>query len=116
MSETALQTLLSSDPAVAALAGTRVASDRMEQGQPFPFVIFTRTGTEPLQDISGAILGSKTFFEVQAWGSTRASAEALADACQTALRGAGRQVVNRSAVYDQDVDAEGAILSVEWWA
>lgn len=116
MSETALRSLLVADVAVNALVAGRVSADRMAQDQPLPFAVFTRTGTEPVTDISGAVLASRTFFEVQCWANTRATAESLADACQNAIRGASKLVTNRAAVYDPDMDVEGTVLSVEWWA
>jgi hypothetical protein len=114
--ETELRTLLVGDAAVNALVSGRVSADRMAQDQPMPFVVFTRTGTEPVTDVSGAVLASRTFLEVQCWAQTRAAAESLADACQTAIRGAVKLVTNRAAVYDPDMDVEGTVLSVEWWA
>ena len=116
MSEQTLRSLLVADVAVNALVSGRVSADRMAQGEPRPFVIFTRTGTEPVTDISGAVLANRIFFEVQAWADTRAAAESLADACQNAIRGAAKLVTNRAAVYDPDMDVEGTVLTVEWWA
>lgn len=113
--ETALRAALLAAPSVTALVGQRVVADRAEQGAPLPFAVFTRTATEPYTTIDGALLGSRTAIELQCWADSRASAEALADACQAAVRAANQLVVNRSASTDPNLDLQAAILAVEWF-
>ena len=60
---TQLQTLLLATPAVTALCGTRIASDRMEQGAATPFVVYTGTA-EPQRALDGSVHGIKTTFEI----------------------------------------------------
>lgn len=113
--ETALRAVLLAAPAVAAMVGQGVIADRAEQGAPLPFAVFTRTATEPYTAIDGTLLGSRTGIELQCWAESRAEAEALADACQAAVRGASQLVTNRSASTDADLDLQAAILAVEWF-
>jgi Protein of unknown function (DUF3168) len=114
--ETALRALLVADAPTAALVSTRVTADRIEQGAARPFVVFTRTASEPIQLLDGTVLKTRASLEVQCWADTRVSAEAVADAVTTAVRGVTSQAVsNRSGAYDADLDLECSILNVEWW-
>ena len=114
--ETALHAVLVADAAVAALVGVRVRAERAEQTDARPFVVFTRTGTEPYVDLSGAVLAAQVSLDVQCWADTRTVADALADAVAAAVRAVPTQsVLGRSGGYDPDLDAEVAILNVLWW-
>lgn len=114
--ETALQALLLADAAVAALVSTRIAADRMEQGADMPFVVYARTGTEPVAAISGQLLKSLVAIDVQCWADTRLAADNLADAVASAVRGVTSQrVLGRQGVYDPDLDAHATVLAVSWW-
>lgn len=100
--------------AVTALAGNRIAADRMEQGAARPFIVFTRTSTEPYLCMDGTVLGGKATLDVQIWADTRNAAEALADACTAAIRATRNVVSNRSAGYDSELDLEASLLTVDW--
>jgi len=113
--ESALRTVLLAAAPVVALAGSRIASDRAEEGWPRPFVVFSRTGTEMHTDLDNVALAATATVELQIWADTRAAAELLSDACQAAVEAAGEAVISRSSAYDPDLDVEGTILIVEWW-
>jgi hypothetical protein len=114
--ETDLQALLAGNAGVTALVSTRIGADRAEQEWSRPFVIYTRGDTDRMRGLDGTITATKVSFEVQCWGNTRASAEAVADAVATAIEaGDNGDVVNRATAYDSDLDLEAALLSVEWW-
>lgn len=114
--ESALRALLVADTAVAALVQTRVAVDRMEEGAVFPFVVFARTGTQPITALDGTHLRSQASLEVQCWAETRLGADALADAVAAAVRGVISQTVpGRASGYDADTDRHVCSLQVAWW-
>lgn len=114
--ETDLRALLVADAPTAALVGTRVASDRMEQAAARPFIVFARSGSLPQQCLDGAVLKTLVTFDVQAWADTRLSADAVADAVTAAVRGVTSQtIVDRTSNYDSDLDLEASILTVQWW-
>ncbi len=114
--ETALRALLVADGPTAALVGTRVSADRIEQGAVRPFVVFARTSSLPITTIGGVVLRTMVSLDVQCWADTRAGADALGDAVTTAVRGVISQTVpGRSAVYDSDLDLHGTVLNVNWW-
>jgi hypothetical protein len=114
--ETDLRALLAGTAGVTALVSTRIAADRIEQGVARPFVVYSRTASDPLVSIDGAHLKTMATLEVSCWGDTRASADAVADAVTTAVRGQLTQsVVGRNAAYDETLDAEGTVLIVNWW-
>lgn len=100
---------------LAALVGTRISSDRMEQGKARPFVVFSRSSTEYQNTLDGTVEGSRVIFDVQVWADTRSSAEAVANAIEAALLTDQRPVLGRSSGYDPDLDLEASLLSVEWW-
>lgn len=110
-----LATLLAA-PAVTALVGTRVVADRMEEGAPRPFVVFSRTATRYEEDMSsGAALGGTASIELQVWADTRAQAEAVANACESAIRAADQEVLSRASGYDPDLDVEAVVMVIDWW-
>jgi hypothetical protein len=115
--ETALRALLVADGSVAALVGTRVSADRIEQGAALPFVVFARSASSPVTTLAGVVLITMSSLDVQCWADTRAGADALADAVTAAVRGViGQSVPGRSGVYDADLDLHGTVLNVNWWA
>lgn len=113
-------TLMKATSAVTALIGSgnsaRIAADRIEQGVVRPFIVYTRGATDDFQSLDGTIHDSKVTLEVQIWADTRSSAEAVADAVQTAVRGGNQTVSGRVGGYDGELDLEAAVLTVEWWA
>lgn len=113
--ESDLRALLAAYAPLAALVSTRIAADRIEQGAIRPFVVFTRTGTETIQTLNGAVHANKATFDVQCWANTRTSAEAVADAIQDALVADARAIVGRASGYDADLDLEATVISVDWW-
>lgn len=113
--ESDLRALLVAYAPLAALVSTRIAADRIEQGAIRPFVVYTRTGTEPVQTLDGTLHASKSTFDVQCWADTRAAAEAAADAIQAALVADFRAIVGRASGYDADLDLEATVISVDWW-
>lgn len=113
--ETDLRALLLAAAPVTALVGQRIAADRIEQGAARPFIVFTRTATERTRTLDGVVRAVQVTLELQCWADTRASAEAVAEAAQTAIEAAYQTVANRSAGYDADLDLEAALLTVSWW-
>lgn len=114
--ETDFRAALIADGAVSALVGTRIATDRIEQGAARPFVVFSRAATLPITDVAGTLLISQVTLDVQCWADTRLQADAVADAVSDAVRSiTTQQVTERSSVYDADLDMEGVQLTVEWW-
>lgn len=121
--ESDLQTLLVNDSAVrtalgvatAALAGKRIAADRIEQGTARPFAVYTKTQTDNFEGLDGTVHATKVTLELQLWADTRLEAEALADACEAAIRGADQAITGRSTGYDGELDLEASLLTLEWW-
>ncbi len=97
------------------LVETNISADRIEQDAPRPFVVFTQTGQDKHRALDGSSHGTQTAIEVQCWGDTRTSADAVADAVEAALDALYQHATNRADGYDGDLDLEAAILSVDWW-
>lgn len=114
--ETALRALLIASAPVTTLVGQRIASDRIEQGATRPFIVYTRTASDPLIAIDGTVYATNVAIDLQCWADTRLEAEAVADAVTAAIRATSPQLVSgRSGGYDADLDLEVASLSIEWW-
>lgn len=118
--ETELQALLTADAEIlAVLDGAdpdeRFAADRIEQGTGRPFGVYTRTQTERFAGLSGEVHAVKVTLELQLWADDRITAEALADACQSAIEGADIAITGRSTGYDGELDLEASVLTLEWW-
>ena len=112
--ETALRARLAAHTPLTALVGTRIRAARAEQNDSLPFVVFTRSATEPLACVDGTVLGGKATLEVQCWAATAANAETVAGHCITAVAGLG-QLTNRSNGHDPDLDLEAVLLTFEVW-
>lgn len=114
--ETSLQALLLADAGVIALVGNRVAADRIAEGSTRPFVIYSRTGSDPVTDIGGTVYRTLVTLDVTCWADTRLQADAVADAVTAAVRGVLTQTVpGRESVHHPDFDLEGCTLTVAWW-
>jgi hypothetical protein len=113
--ETELRALLVADSALVALVGTRIAADRIEQGAARPFVVFTRASTEYVLALDSSVAATKAIFEVQCWGDTRVSIEAVADAVSRIFTADARALSERSSGYDAELDLEATTFIVDWW-
>lgn len=113
--DTDLRAALAAYPAVTALVGSAIVSDRMEQGTPRPFIVFSRTDTQYTQGLDGTIFAERAVFDLQCWADTRASSNTVADAITTMLQADQRAILSRTSAYDPDLDLEATLLSVEWW-
>jgi hypothetical protein len=111
---TSLQALLLSTSGVTALCGTRIASDRMEQGAARPFIVYTGSD-EPQRSLDGSVHGTRTTFEIQCWADTRASADALAAAVKAVLDANHQYTTGPAGGYDGELDLEAAVLTCDWW-
>jgi len=112
---TDLQALLLATPAVTALCGTRIYSDRAEQSAQTPFVVYVGT-SEPQRALNGSVHGIKTVFDIQCWAASRSKANELAYAVQTAVDAQHMYASGPSSGFDADLDLEAAILECTWWA
>lgn len=110
-----LRALLAGDGAVTALVDTRIAADRIEQADTRPFLIYTKTGSEPQYSLDGTQHGERVLLEIQIWADRRVEADEVRDAVVAALAGDQRNVISETTGYDAELDLEAAILSVEWW-
>ena len=112
----ALRTMLAANGPVAALVGTRIAQDRIDMGKVRPFIVYAVAASQPFTCVDGTNLATLVTLEVQCWGDTRPSADAVADAVTAAVRGTPTQTVTgRVSAYDPELDLEGSILTVDWW-
>lgn len=114
--ESALTSVLLAASAVTAIAGQRIRSDKADETDAQPLVVFSRTGSEPTVALDGTHLRTRVALDVQCWAQTRTAADSLADAVSTAIRAQTSQaVVGRAGAYDPEVGAHVSVLNVLWW-
>lgn len=113
--KTDLRAALAAYAPLTALVGDHISADRIDQDAGRPFVVFTQTGQDKHRALDGSSHGTQTAIELQCWGDTRTSADAVADAVEAALDALYQHSTNRADGYDGDLDLEAAILTVDWW-
>ena len=113
--ETTLYATLSSAAGVTALVSTRIYPDVMPEGVAFPAVVFSRSGTDPINGISGAKFGATVEMAVATWGKTRTSADAVADAIEAAIPPSGFYLSGRASAYDPETGLFATTLSLSFF-
>lgn len=111
--ETNLKTTLDAASPLAALVSTRIYPDARPQDDILPAVVYVRIGTEYVPTIHGTIALTRAQLAVLAFGVTRASAEAVADAAQTAVLAADFLLINRVGDFDADTRTYVVTLTIE---
>lgn len=113
--EETLYGILSTDSALAALVDTKIYKDIIPQPDELPAVVYSRTGTEPVQTIHGVSPGAFAQIQVQAWAKTRAMADSVAAAIVSALNDAGEMYTAKSALYDEETKCHGVSIDVQFF-
>lgn len=81
-----IRTRLLADASVAALVGTRIQSDVLEQGQTLPAITYQVIDTVPNETLAAISDVSRARVQVDCFGATRGAANALADAVRLSLQ------------------------------
>lgn len=119
--ETQLYSTLTGAAGVTAIVGSgsaaRIYPDFIGQEIVCPAVVFHRVETENITTIhSNAIQASRVALEVWCMAiSSRASADALADAVETAFAPSGFMPLNRRAEFDPETETFATVLTVSYW-
>ena len=95
-------TLLAASAGVGALVADRIYPDTAPQDVERPLIVYDITAVNPTYTIHGALALLETQLRAACYASTRAAAEALADAVTTAVNGSGFELTDRSGGYDPD--------------
>ncbi len=110
--ESTLYGYLSGHAALVALVGDRIYPDVMPEGTAFPAIVFARTGTEPTYSLAGALMCEDVSFVVGVWGTTRDSADDVADAIVAALHANGERMTAREPAFDPEVGLYATNITV----
>lgn len=114
--ETTLYSTLSGHAGLTAIVGsgssTRIYPDALPEECEYPAVVFSRSATDPLATIHGAATQAFVTMAISAWGETRASADATADAVQDALLATGEVPMGRTGAYDPEAALFSASMEV----
>lgn len=103
---------------LASLIGSRMAPDKVVEGTPRPFIVYTVQRT-PEYFLNGDVAFTTYRIAHQVWADTRTSAEAVADALEAALQSSALQpeglpVVSRDTISENDLDLEGNEIVAEF--
>jgi hypothetical protein len=115
--ETTTYSTLSGAAGVTSLVSTRIYPDFVPQEKTLPAVAITRINTEFINTIHNATpLGAFVELEVWCMASTRAGANALADAVTNAIAAAsGFMLKNRRPEVDMENSIYSTVLTVEFF-
>jgi len=111
--ETVLFSTLAASAGVGALIADRIYPDLRPQDDASPAIVYRRDATEYTPTIHGTIALTRAQLAVVCVGVTRASAEAVADAAQTALLAAHFLLVSRASDFEPESRTYIATLAVE---
>jgi hypothetical protein len=110
--EQTLYRILADDSALAGVVDARIYQDLIPQAEDLPAVVYSRTGTEPVQTVHGVNVAAFAQIQVQAWARTRAQAEQVSAAIVAALDAAGEPYTARAALYDEETKCHGVNIDV----
>jgi hypothetical protein len=111
--ETELTATLEAAVAVTALVDERIYPDFRPQDDAAPAIVYRRDGTEITPTIHGTVALTRAQLAVVCVGTTRASAEAVADAAQAALLAAFFLLVSRASDFEPESRTYITTLAVE---
>lgn len=99
-----------------ALIGQRLYPDEAPEDTELPLVIHQATLLQPETDLAGQVLARAVTLSVTCWAKERIAANALADACCTALLAAGIQWSQRDdSIFDVTTGAYASVIGVQAW-
>lgn len=82
----ALQQFLASDATLSSLVGARIRPQKATQGDPTPYVAMSLSGSDRVRTLTEGSTGPcKATFQLEAWGSSEAQADAVRNAIRTAV-------------------------------
>lgn len=113
--ETDLRTLLAADSGVTTLVGSRIAMSAVSEGSVYPLIVYTAQRQRE-HGLDNTLHAQGLLYEIQCWGQTAASAEAVADEAEAAI-GANVDylVTGRVSGFDEELLLDVVTLSVERW-
>lgn len=111
--ETAIFAALDADAGVHALVANRIYPDLRPQETALPAVVYRRASTSHESTIHGQVYLRRAQIDLDCIAVTRAGAEAIADAVESALNTAGMPPIDRAGGFDPDSRDYFARISVE---
>ncbi len=96
-----------------ALVGQRVALSAIEPGLPSPYVVYA-VRHDPAYTLDNTIVDPGVSVDAQCWATTAVEALAVAQALREAVESVGAVVVSQTSGYDDELDLDAEILSIEW--
>lgn len=117
--ETDFRALLAGYAPLTAIVSTRIAQDTVPEGSTGAVVVFA-TRHDPITDLQGLTVADLVTITVQCWAETGVLASSVADAVTAAVATApaarSALVLDRSTTFEPDLQLDGVLLTVQWWA
>ena len=110
--EQSIYRILAEDSSVTGYVDEKIYKDIIPQPDDLPAIVYSRTGTEPVQTIHGVNIAGFAQIQIQVWAKTRTSAEQIEAAVISALNAAGEPYTSRGALYDEETRSHGVALDV----
>jgi hypothetical protein len=112
--EQTLYAALTADAGIQALIGEKIFPDvRPAETGKVPCIVYTRTDTEIVRGINGAVLVKRALLQVACLATLRLAAEELADLVATLIVASNFEYLNRSAAYEPESEIYVAALDVQ---
>lgn len=114
--ETDLRTLLAAAGGVTALVpAARIAMHAVTQDSDLPLIVYTAQRVRE-HGLNNSLHAQGITYEVQCWGETPASAEAVADAVDAAITASTDYIATaRASGFDDDLLLDVVTITVERW-
>lgn len=113
--ETTFYATLSGAAGVTALVASRIYPDNVAQEVDLPAVAFSRIATEVIGTMSAPVVTTKASIECWCMATSRAQAEAVADAAIAALSLAWVVMTSRRAEYDSESETWACVMTFDAW-
>lgn len=115
--EQQIYTVLTADPTVSGLVGTRIYPLLMPQGVTLPALSYQRVATAPHDDLEGTQNHEWVRIQIDVWDADYAGAKTLADAVHAALQVTPvyAQLLMELDDYDSDLKLYRVILDFNVW-
>lgn len=111
-----IKAALEADAALVAAVGGRIRVDFAKEDDPYPFVVFKRSGLDREKGLDGKVQAEKETFEIECWAGTRDASVGVSELAMAALDGADLDPEEAQADgIDPELRDRVTVLTVEVW-
>lgn len=93
----------------------RIYPDVIPQDVDIPAIAYRRSATDPVMGLNGFKNAARVQITIESWGRTRAEAELIANAVQSAMLQDNHVPGEREGVYDEDTRTFAVLQGFDVW-